>query len=336
MLILRSGDVAAALAGRELEIVEVVDRTYRAHAAGRTAVPHSVFLRFPDRPRERIIALPAFVGGSRPGAGVKWISSFPGNVAAGAARASAVLVLNSLVDGRPEALLEASLLSAARTAAGAALAARTLAAGRSYRGIGLIGTGVINFEVLRYVTAVLPDLATATVFDTDPRRAADFADRAGRLGPRVEVAADLDDVLARHPLVSLATTAAEPHTDLRACRPGTVVLHVSLRDIEVPTILRARNVVDDADHVCRERTSLHLAELATGDRSFIAAGLGDLLTGAVPVPEPDDRLVIFSPFGLGALDIALAEFVRATAQATGAGVDIPDFLPSQPVSAATH
>jgi ornithine cyclodeaminase len=336
VLILRSRDVADALAGRELDIVEVIDRTYRAHAAGRTAVPHSVFLRFPDRPRERIIALPAFVGGHHPGAGVKWISSFPGNVAAGTPRASAVLVLNSLVDGRPQALLEASQLSATRTAAGAALAARTLAAGRPLGGVGLIGAGVINFEVLRFLAAVAPELTTFSVFDCAPRRAADFADRARTVVPAVEVAERIDDALARHTLVSLATTAAEPHADLAACRPGTLVLHISLRDIAVATIRSAYNVVDDADHVCREHTSLHLAQLQTGDRSFIGASLGDLLTGATPMPAVDDRLVIFSPFGLGALDIALAEFVRARAQASGAGVEVPDFLPSQPASAVTH
>lgn len=334
MLILRSSDVAAALAGREIDIVEVVERTYRAHAAGRTSVPHSVFLRFPDRPRERIIALPAFVGGGHPGAGVKWISSFPGNVAAGTPRASAVLVLNSLVDGRPEALLEASQLSATRTAAGAALAARTLSAGRPIRGAALVGAGVINFEVLRFLKAVAPDLTTVTVFDSDPRRAAEFAARARTIVSTVEVAGDIDEALARHTLISLATTAAEPHTDLAACSPGTLVLHISLRDITVPTVLSAHNVVDDADHVCRERTSLHLAELQTGTRSFIDASLGDLLTGAAPMPAVDDRPVIFSPFGLGALDIALAEYVRAQAQAGGAGVEVPDFLPSQPVSTA--
>jgi len=336
VLILRAHDVADALAGRELDVIDVIEQTYRAHATGRTAVPHSVFLRFPDQPRERIIALPAFVGGPHAAAGVKWVASFPGNVAVGTPRASAVLVLNSLLDGRPQALLEASQLSAARTGAGAALAARTLAAGRPLRGAGLIGTGVINVEVLRYLVAVAPELTCVTVFDRDPQRAAAFAAQARELVPTVEIADHVDQALSRHDLISLATTAAEPHLDLGACRPGALVLHISLRDIAVATIRNAYNVVDDADHVCRERTSLHLAQLQTGDRSFIGAGLGDLLTGATPLPAADGRLVIFSPFGLGALDIALAHYVRSRAQANGAGVEVPDFLPSQPVSAATH
>jgi 2,3-diaminopropionate biosynthesis protein SbnB len=336
VLILRSSDVADALAGRELEIIDVVEKTYRVHALGATAVPRSVFLRFPDRPRDRIIALPAFVGGPHPGAGIKWISSFPDNLAADLPRASAVVVLNSLVDGRPHAMLEASQLSATRTAASAALAARTLTAGRPIDGVTLIGAGVINFEILRYLVAVEPGLPAVTIFDADPQRAADFAARAEHLVPVVDQTGRIEDALARHRLISIATTAAEPHVDLATCRKGAVVLHISLRDIVPATILAAHNVVDDADHVCRERTSLHLAEIETGDRSFIDATIGDLLNGTIETPPVDDRLVIFSPFGLGALDIALAEFVRAQAQCLGIGVEITDFLPSQPVSVVTH
>jgi ornithine cyclodeaminase len=115
-----------------------------------------------------------------------------------------------------------------------------------------------------------------------------------------------------------------------------VLLHVSLRDLTVQAILASHNVVDDTDHVCREQTSLHLAEQHTGNRDFIHATLGALLRGRVELPRDPARTLVFSPFGLGILDLALAGFVRARVAADGGGVPVADFLPpAQPWPART-
>lgn len=327
MLILGAADVRRALEGAETEVLDAVRRAYLLHAEGRTVVPHSSFLRFPDDDRNRIIALPAYLGEREPVAGIKWIASFPGNVEQGMERASAALILNSMRTGRPEALLESSTISARRTAASAALAAAALPGAAPETGVGLVGCGVINFEVLRFLAATLPELEAVTVFDLSPDRARAFAcrveDELGAL--KVTVADSLDAALAAHRLVSFATVAGSPHTAAAACAPGTLVLHVSLRDLEPATIAAAVNVVDDADHVCRAATSLHLAEQEQGNRDFIDASIGEVLSRPAARRAPD-RLTVFSPFGLGALDLAVAALVRERAGDMGLGAAFPDFL----------
>ncbi|WP_101380456.1 MULTISPECIES: 2,3-diaminopropionate biosynthesis protein SbnB [Kitasatospora] len=329
MLIVGHNEVRALLQGREQDILERIAEAYRLHDEGRSALPHSVFLRFPDQPADRIIGLPAYLGGAEPVAGMKWIASFPGNLARGIERASAALVLNSTVDGRPEAFIEASLISAKRTAASAALAAGLLTADPEPDGIAMIGLGPINLEVLRFTAARLPSVRTATVYDLDAGRAKDFARRAEAALPglTVTVADSAAAALRTHSLVALATTAGAPHMDLTACRPDATVLHVSLRDLTVQAVLEAQNVVDDTDHVCRERTSLHLAELETGGREFVDAELGALLRAGSPFRRLPGRRVVFSPFGLGVLDLALARWVRDRAGAEQLGVRVADFLP---------
>ena len=119
--------VREVLAVEGSRIIDVVAEAYLEHQRGESHCPPSGFLRFADRPDDRIISLPARVRhGGADVAGVKWISSFPANRARGLPRASAVIVLNGLGSGVPVACLGGALISAARTAASAALGARHL------------------------------------------------------------------------------------------------------------------------------------------------------------------------------------------------------------------
>jgi ornithine cyclodeaminase len=328
MYILTSAQVKQALSGAEQEVLQAVREAYLLHARGRTTVPHSVFLRFPE-PQNRIIALPAYLGADNPVAGIKWISSFPDNVQAGLDRASAAIILNSMDTGRPEALLEGSTISAWRTAASAALAAITLGGDGADSGVSMIGCGVINFAVLGFLRPALPELSEVTVFDADPERAHAFAQRCDIRWPelKVTVAGRLSEAVSAHRLISLATTALAPHLTGDNCQPGALALHLSLRDFTAETVLSAVNVVDDADHVCRAGTSVHLAEQQVAHREFICSSLGQILLAGQPYRRAEKALTIFSPFGLGMLDLAVAALVRQRAQALQIGQDLADFLP---------
>lgn len=331
VLILRGDEVVSLLEGAEGEIIDTVAEAYRIHGRGESALPHSLFLRFPDAEENRIIALPAFLGDGFGVAGMKWIASFPGNLEKGMARASAVMVLNSADTGRPGAILEASVVSASRTAASAALAARVLTP-EPPRRAGLVGTGLINAQVARFLLHALPGIERFDLFDLDAGRAAAAAARLeDGLGVDAAVATSAEDLFAACPLISFATTAVHPHvSDLSMCPPGTVVLHVSLRDVAPQVVLGCDNVVDDVDHVCRAGTSLHLAEELSGDRGFIRCTLADVLDGRAEARRDDRGTVIFSPFGLGVLDLAVGRLVTGRARQRQVGMAVADFLPTVP------
>ena len=330
LLLLGFEDVRALLDGREAEVMRAVAAAYVAHWRGQSSLPHSVFLRFAHRPADRIIALPAYLGGEFDAAGLKWVASFPGNIAAGMERASAVVILNSAQTGRPTAILEGSLISARRTAASAALAARALH-GADYSGpVGMIGCGPINLEVARFLLSIYPDVSEFVLYDLQAERARRFAeDLKGLSGTAsARVAGGCEEVLSAAPLISFATTAARPHlSDLSACSPGATLLHVSLRDLSAEAILGADNVVDDADHVCRAETSIHLAEQLSGGRDFIRCTLAEVLAGRAATRDPGRGPTVFSPFGLGVLDVAVAGLLTKLARERGTGQVVRGFMP---------
>ena len=326
--ILRGSEVRAVLAGRELELIQAVRIAYETHGDGDSSLPHSTFLPFPGQPRDRIIALPAYLGGACRIAGVKWVSSFPENLHLGVDRASAVVILNSPQTGRPEAVLEGSVISAKRTAASAALAAQCLLSGSKVGRVGMIGCGLINFEIARFLLAVFPEAETFVLFDKDEAHAKQFANKKIFDGVGVEIAKDVKAVLRNCPLISIATTALTPHIgELRQCPRESAILHISLRDLTPEVILSCDNVVDDIDHVCRAQTSVHLAEQLVGHRKFIRCTLADILRGRTPARNGSETFSVFSPFGLGVLDLAVGKLVRDLALQQGLETVIGSFLP---------
>ncbi|MEU2715879.1 2,3-diaminopropionate biosynthesis protein SbnB [Streptomyces sp. NPDC007205] len=303
--------VQGALSGREKQLVELVGTAYRLHGAGDSVNPPSYFLRFPDRPTARIIALPASIGGPVRVDGLKWISSFPENVGAGLPRASAVLILNDHDTGYPFACLESSVISATRTAASAALAADWLSRGRPRpTRVGFFGTGLIARYIHTFLDGTGWDFETVGVYDVSRDSADGFCGYLRQTGTdaRITVHDRAEDLVRAGDLVVFATVAGEPHvTDPAWFTHNPLVLHVSLRDLAPEVLLGSANFVDDVEHCLKADTSPHLVEQRTGNRDFLNGTLNDVMLGrAAP---PTDRPVIFSPFGLGVLDLVVGKYV---------------------------
>ncbi len=330
LLLLKGNDIITLLNQQESAILKAVQRAYQAHARGLTTMPADSYLRFPGMEKERIISKVAYLGGDFEVAGIKWIASFPGNLAKGMERASATLILNSIETGRPLAIMESSIISAKRTAASAALGARQLWPHETLTSVGLVGCGLINYETLRFLLAVFPMIETVHLYDLSAERAAQFCTKAQSLKPglRWQVEDGFPALLECAPVISLATTAVTPHTtSLAGHQEHAVMLHVSLRDFTADVILQADNVVDDIDKASSNNTSVHLAEQQAGHRDFIRTTIGDILNGDAPRRDLSKPFAIYSPFGLGILDLAVADLVYRLGQTENTGTSIENFLP---------
>jgi ornithine cyclodeaminase len=232
--------------------------------------------------------------------------------------------------------MEGSIISTKRTAASAALAARALNGKTMIESVGVIGCGLINLEIQRFLLSQFPSISKLHLFDLRADRAARFKRACRERFPHVgvEVAPSVERVLRSAPLISLATTATRPYiTDLSGLSAGGTVLNISLRDLAPEVILGCDNIVDDIDHACRAQTSVHLAEQLSGTRDFVRCALAEITSGRVPARRDEGSVAVFSPFGLGVLDVAVGEFVYRRAIREGKGKQIDSFFPGARLSA---
>lgn len=315
-------------------IKDIVRDTYVAFGSGKANNPHSSFLTFEDMDpssRNRIIALPAYIHGKASVAGLKWIASFPGNHVKNMARASAVLLLNDMQTGFPFACMEGSLISASRTAASAVLGAELLLDGKcSARRIGYVGAGLIASTIMDFFSALDWKFSAVRVYDTDTAKAAKMKERAElRHGVAAETSASAENLVKECDLIVLATTASAPYlSDPTIFSHSPRVLNISLRDLGPEVILSSDNIVDDTDHCLRAGTSPHLAEMQSGSRAFVKGNIYDCLPGGQGNWRPDPaRTAIFSPFGMGILDLAVGLHVYQESMKEGDNMVAPGFFP---------
>lgn len=327
-LILSESEVQEILSKNCSSVLKRVREAYILHEKGETSLPHSTFLRFPNANKNRIIALPAYIGGKFDIAGLKWIASFPDNLAINLPRASALLILNDIQTGRPISIMSSAAISSQRTAASAALAAHILL-GEPMTSVGIVGCGVIGFETIKFLKEIFSSKFSVNLFDLNEIRAHEFRNHITKELNinEVFIHKSFDELYQISNLITFTTTATAPHViTLPNSGSPKVILHLSLRDLDSSIIENSYNVVDDFDHVCRAETSIYLTYKRLGHDRFVNTTLGNILTN--PNQEssfPKDKNIIFSPFGLGILDVAVGSFVYEMAVKDNIGLKLVDF-----------
>lgn len=318
--------VETVISSSRNRVVDWVKEAYLLHADGASVNPDSYFLKFPQKPGTRIIALPAYLGGDYGAAGLKWVSSFPSNIDRNIPRASAALILNDYETGYPFAFLEASRISAARTAASAVLGAEELTGSRSVGTVAVIGAGVIARTVVDFFASREWSVGKFLIHDQEAQYMEALARYINTSTPyRSDTRSSVESAISGSDVVVLATTAGTPYiTQPNAFSNGQVVLNISLRDIGPEIVAASHNILDDVDHCLKANTSPHLAEQLLGHRDFIDGSLPELMTHKIRVS--DEKPKIFSPFGLGVLDLAVGLNVYRAAVEGGLSTEIPDFF----------
>jgi ornithine cyclodeaminase/alanine dehydrogenase-like protein (mu-crystallin family) len=189
---------AAGLAGTE--VIEILDRAFRAKREGAVEMPPKIGVH--PRDDAFIHAMPAYVA-DLDAVGLKWVAGYPGNQDLGLPYIHGLFVLSEAATGRPLAVMDATWITEVRTAAASMLGIRALAE-RPVESIGVLGCGRQGSAHLELAVEVFPTLRRAVLLDRHPDRAEVLA--AAHPGLEVEVAPTAEAIAAGADVV--ITTAA--------------------------------------------------------------------------------------------------------------------------------
>lgn len=282
-------------------------------------------LRFVVRPPEETSLMglmPAHRSAPLAAYGLKAVCIFPGNPARGLDMHQGGVLLFDGETGEPRALVNASAVTAIRTAAVSAVATRALARPDA-RELAVLGSGVQARSHLEAMAKVRP-FERARVWSRTPDHAQAFASEAEAPFP-VEAVGSAEAAVRCADVVVTVTSAREPIVTREWLADGAHVNAVgssipTTRELDAATVSAAALFADSRDSLVNESGDYLFAVKEAGiGADHVRAELGEVLTGSRDGRRSAQELTVFKSLGLAVEDLAAAEHAYARASAAGAG-----------------
>lgn len=324
---------------QELSPIELIREIFRLHKLGETILPDEAYLGWEENGNSliRSLNMPAYIGGGFRAAGTKIINSNPMNTRRGLPRASGLTMVFDPETLRVLCIMEASHISALRTASVTVLCIKELAQ-NNFSSLTVIGAGAIGRAHIELAVATLPAMRHIILFDVDENVAEALATNLEFLRPGLDinVAPNVQEAVQNGDVVILATTVTTPYIQYEWLKSGATVVNVSLDDLMPEVFLRADMVfVDDWNLVRSDKKRLlgkmHRDKQILGPNEAgydsrirkVNGEIGDLVVGLHPGRTSTDQIIIVNPFGLAIEDVAFASQIYGIAKQRGIGTRLP-------------
>ncbi len=327
VLILSHSDVLAALPPQAC--ADAMAAVLADNARGKTYLPLRSIMR-PPAAAGFMGLMPAWRGqhGDQAAAfGLKTICLIPGNPARGLDAHQGLVTLFDGETGVPTAILDASAVTAVRTAAVTAVATGLLAR-RNARELGILGAGVQARTHLRAL-ATVRDFEQVRVYAPTRAHAEAVVEEATVAREKLSVAPSAEEAVRDADVVVVATSAREPVLAHAWLKPGAHVNAVGAstpqaREIDTATVAACALFCDSRESLRNEAGEFQLAirEGAIPGEEHVRAELGEVLAGTSPGRRDDSELTMFRSLGLAIEDLAAAQSAVTTARAQGIGTEV--------------
>jgi ornithine cyclodeaminase len=305
------------------ECIELMADALAALARGEVFQPLRTIIRPPEA-RGLLGLMPAFRTGEQGAFGMKAICVFPENPAKGKDAHQGAVMLFSPETGEMLALMNASEITAIRTAAVSAVATRLLAREDAEQ-LAIIGAGVQARTHLAALAAVRP-IKHARVACRNIEHAEELArEMRQQLSFPIEPVGTNEEAVRDADLIVTATSSLEPVINKDWISPGAHLNAIgthspNTREIDSATMAAARIFTDRRESALNEAGDYLLAAkegLVTPEN--IVGEIGELLIGTKTGRTSASEITLFKSLGLAIEDVATANHLYNKAQAQNAG-----------------
>ena len=303
--------------------MDVMEDALKALGRGDAQNPLRSFTWLPDK-RGLLAAMPAL---TEEALGIKVISVFPGNINTKYESHMGAVMLFEATYGRPLALIDASEVTAIRTAAVSGVATRLLAREDAHN-LAILGTGV-QADVHLEAMMVARDIRSVRAWSRTLENREKFAARAkSRFGVTVELTETAEDAVNGADIICTVTSAREPvllgdwvmsGTHINAAGASTA----SSREVDTSAMVKSRLFVDRRESTLNEAGDFLVPkqEGAVSD-DHIRAELGEILLGEAAGRMSPDEITLFKSLGLAVEDLASAQYIHQQALEKGIGTTV--------------
>jgi ornithine cyclodeaminase len=323
MRILSERDVYELLSMKEC--MRVMAETLKATGRGGAASPLRTMLRLPDR-SGLLGMMPAYLDSPRC-TGIKVVTVMPGNHGTEFDAHQGAVLYFEAEHGCLRAVIDATSVTAIRTAAVSGVATQLLAR-KDAESLAILGSGV---QARTHLGAMLEarSITRIRVWSRSSANAARFAQReADRYGVAIEASDSAREAVEGADIICTTTSAAAPVLAGDWVRPGAHLNAVGAcvpkaRELDTPAVVRSRLFVDRLESALNEAGDILIPiEEGTIGEDHILGEIGELLLGEKQGRLAADDITLFKSLGIGVEDLGTAEYLHRRAVETDAGIAV--------------
>jgi len=319
-LIIGHDDVSKLLSMSEC--IEVMEQTFKTLALGDALQLQRQAIWLPDK-KGVLGLMPAYLSSPR-AVGSKIVTVFPGNQNTRYESHQGAVLLFDCDNGKLLALIDASSITAIRTAAVSAAATKLLSR-EDAADLSILGSGTQAMMHLEAMAAVRP-IETIRVWSRNADHAKRFTERqSSRQHLRIEPAPSVQEAVVGSHIVCTTTGSTSPILLGKWLEPGMHVNAVGastppFRELDSAAVAKSRVFVDRRESAMNEAEDIRAPrrEGIIGD-DHIRGELGELLLGKIQGRLARGEITLFKSVGLAVEDLAAAIYIYRKAEASKAG-----------------